>query len=114
VTVTQQNETEAVIATGLTPADRVVTTGFANLADGAKVSIGSNDQIITPDLAPRKRQVNGDGKNGERKNGDGKNGERRVKKGGDGAVSDGDQKGQTSPAPAAPAATNAPVTKSSP
>ncbi len=32
VTVTQQNETDAVIASGLTPSDRVVTTGFANLA----------------------------------------------------------------------------------
>ncbi len=119
VTVTQQNETEAVIAKGLTPADRVVTTGFANLADGAKVSIGSNDQTITPDLAPHKRQDKSDGKNGERKNGDGKNGERRAKKGGEGAISEGDQKGQAGPAPVAPAATNppvttAPVTKSSP
>src|SRR3954466_2191500 len=37
ITVIQQNETEAVIAGGLAPADRVVTTGFANLSDGAKI-----------------------------------------------------------------------------
>ena len=37
VVVTQQNETDAVIASGLSPSDRVVTTGFANLSDGAKV-----------------------------------------------------------------------------
>ena len=109
VTVTQQNETEAVIAKGLAPTDRVVTTGFANLADGSKVSIGSNDQTITPDLAPRKRRSKGEGKNGE-----GKSGERRNRKGGDAASGEGDQKGQTGPAPAAPAATSAPVTKSSP
>jgi multidrug efflux system membrane fusion protein len=55
ITVTQQTETNAVIAKGLTVQDRVVTTGFANLADGAKVSIG---QETTPeqDLAPRKRE----------------------------------------------------------
>lgn len=55
ITVTLQTETDAVIAKGLTVADRVVTTGFANLADGAKVRIG---QESTPeqDLAPQKRQ----------------------------------------------------------
>ena len=109
VTVTQQNETDAVIAKGLATTDRVVTTGFANLAEGSKVSIGSNDQTITPDLAPRKRQSKGDGKGGE-------GGERRGKKGGGQASApEGDQKGQTGPAPAAPAETTAPAaTKSTP
>jgi len=55
VTVTQQNETEAVIASGLSPSDRVVTTGFANLADGAKVIVGRDEQTPSADLAPRKR-----------------------------------------------------------
>ncbi|ABD88108.1 efflux RND transporter periplasmic adaptor subunit [Rhodopseudomonas palustris] len=84
VTVTQQNETEAVIAKGLSAGERVVTTGFANLSDGAKVSVGAGDQTLTPDLAPRKRQSKG-GAPGER---------------GKGASSEGDQKGQTGPAPA--------------
>ncbi|RTL54700.1 MAG: efflux RND transporter periplasmic adaptor subunit [Bradyrhizobiaceae bacterium] len=59
VTVTQQNENYAVIA-GISPSDRVVTTGFANLSDGAKVSVGKD---VTPeqDLAPRKRQQKGGG-----------------------------------------------------
>ncbi len=55
VTVTQQNETDAVIASGIDVKDRVVTTGFANLAEGAKVAISQNYQETTPDLAPRKK-----------------------------------------------------------
>lgn len=64
VKVTQQNEADAVIASGLEPTDRVVTTGFANLADGAKVRVGSGDQTVKPDLAPRKRERKGGGPNG--------------------------------------------------
>src|SRR6201991_3159678 len=56
VVVTQQNENDAVIASGLTTSDRVVTTGFANLADGSKVVVGKDDQTPTADLAPRKRK----------------------------------------------------------
>lgn len=56
VTVTQQNEKDAVIARGVNVGDRVVTTGFANLSDGAKVTVSSNYQAPTPDVAPRKRQ----------------------------------------------------------
>jgi multidrug efflux system membrane fusion protein len=93
VTVTQQTETEAVIAKGLSPSDRVVTTGFANLSDGSKVTVGSNDQEPTADLAPRKRGSKG--------------GERKGKRGNGSQSEGGDQKGQTGPAPAptsAPAA----------
>jgi multidrug efflux system membrane fusion protein len=86
VVVTQQNETDAVIASGLSASDRVVTTGFANLSDGAKVFIGRADQTPSADLAPRKRTRAPDAA--------GKDGERRGKKG------EGDQKGQTGPAPA--------------
>lgn len=74
VTVVQQTETDAVIDKGLSPTDRVVTTGFANLAEGSKVTIGSNSDEPTADLAPRKR--------GQRRSGEG------------------DQKGQTGPAKA--------------
>jgi multidrug efflux system membrane fusion protein len=90
VAVTQQNETDAVIASGLSPSDRVVTTGFANLADGAKVLVGKDEQTPTADLAPRKRQ----GRGGQGKDGQGKDGqgERRGKRG------EGDQKGRTGPA----------------
>jgi multidrug efflux system membrane fusion protein len=89
VVVTQQNETEAVIASGLAPSDRVVTTGFANLSDGARVIIGKSDQTPTADLAPRKKGSRGpqgndnQAKDGQGKDGQGKDGkgEHRGKKG---------------------------------
>src|SRR3981081_4534406 len=59
IVVTQQNETDAVIASGLSPADRGVTTGFSNLSDGAKVIIGKDEQTPTADLAPRKKNSRG-------------------------------------------------------
>ena len=59
IVVIQQNETDAVIASGLSPSDRVVTTGFANLADGSKVVVGKDEQTPSADLAPRKRQNSG-------------------------------------------------------
>jgi membrane fusion protein, multidrug efflux system len=55
VKVTQQNEHSAVIASGLSSDDRVVTTGFANLSDGAKVVVGDSESVPVADLAPRKR-----------------------------------------------------------
>src|SRR4051812_48550650 len=90
IAVIQQNETDAVIGSGLTPSDRVVTTGFANLADGSKVAIGGDDQTPQADLAPRKRRSSRDAQAP-------KDGERRGKKG-DGGQGEGDQKGQTGPA----------------
>lgn len=56
VTVVQQTDVEAVIGSGLSTTDRVVTTGFANLAEGSRVIIGRDDGAPTPDLAPRRRQ----------------------------------------------------------
>jgi membrane fusion protein, multidrug efflux system len=94
VVVTQQNEHDAVIASGLSASDRVVTTGFANLADGSKVIVGKDDSAPTADLAPRKKRSSRDvqGKDGQGKDGQA---ERRGKKG---AQGEGDQKGQTGPA----------------
>jgi membrane fusion protein, multidrug efflux system len=89
VTVTQQNETDAVIASGLSPSDSVVTTGFANLADGAKVVVGSEGQTPTADLAPHKRRSSRDVQG--KKEWPGKDGERRGKKGERGQ-GEGDQK----------------------
>jgi membrane fusion protein, multidrug efflux system len=97
VTVTQQNETDAVVASGLSPSDRVVTTGFANLSDGAKVLIGKDDQTPAADLAPRKKRSSRDGQgNGPAKDGQGKDGQGKgAKKGGQSA---GDQADKTGPA----------------
>ncbi len=91
VVVTQQNETDAVIASGLSTSDRVVTTGFANLSDGAKVIIGKDEQTPTADLAPRKK--------GSRAP-QGQDGQAKGAKKGQAGQSEGDQKGQTGPAPA--------------
>jgi multidrug efflux system membrane fusion protein len=91
ITVIQQNETDAVIGSGLTPSDRVVTTGFANLADGSKVIVGKDEQTPSADLAPRKRRSSRDAQ------GAGKDGERPGKKG-ESKQGEGDQKGQTGPA----------------
>src|SRR4029077_9529361 len=85
VTVTQQNEHDAVIASGLSPTDRVVTTGFANLSDGSKVIVGRDDRQPAADLAPRKRsrapqpgqkdgQKDGSAKDGQAKDGQAKDG----------------------------------------
>lgn len=104
VTVTQQNEHDAVIASGLSASDKVVTTGFANLSDGSKVIVGRDDQTPSADLAPRKRtrapdaQKKDGAKEGQKdgqKDGQGKDGEFRAKR----KSSEGDQKGQTGPAP---------------
>ncbi|OAF05732.1 efflux transporter periplasmic adaptor subunit [Bradyrhizobium centrolobii] len=113
VTVTQQNEHDAVIASGLSPNDRVVTTGFANLSDGSKVIIGRDDQTPSADLAPRKRsrgpQGNDGQKGGQAKDGQAKDGQSKDHPSTDGAKDwqerrakrmngEGDQKGQTGPA----------------
>jgi multidrug efflux system membrane fusion protein len=92
VVVTQQNETDAVIASGLSPSDRVVTTGFANLSDGAKVIVGKEEQTPAADLAPRKKGSRG--AQGNDAQGKDVQGERRGKKG-ERVQGEGDQKGQT-------------------
>jgi multidrug efflux system membrane fusion protein len=96
VVVTQQNETDAVIANGLSPSDRVVTTGFANLSDGAKVIIGREEQTPAADLAPRKKRSSRDAPGNDAQGKDAQ-GERRGKRGERGQ-GEGDQKGQTGPA----------------
>ena len=96
VTVTLQNETIAVIASGVTVADQVVTTGFANLSEGARVTISTDYQAPTPDLAPRKQQRPGGG--GGEKGQRGEKGERRGQKE-QGAAPQGGQPGGGAKAP---------------
>jgi len=40
IVVQKQDETQTVVQSGVTPPERVVTTGFARLTDGSKVTIG--------------------------------------------------------------------------
>jgi multidrug efflux system membrane fusion protein len=70
VTVVQQNEKDAVISSGVTTSDRIVTTGFANLAEGSKVTISQNFQETTPDLAPRAKGGQKGEKRGQKKQDD--------------------------------------------
>ena len=120
VVVTQQNENDAVVASGLSPSDRVVTTGFANLSDGAKVLIGTDDRAPTADLAPRKRSRSPDAKGGQGKDGQAKEGQAREGQGKDGEHrgkrerGEGDQKGQTGPAPGPASAPSGGAAKSQP
>jgi multidrug efflux system membrane fusion protein len=54
VTVAQQDETQAVVTKGLEADERVVTTGFARLKDGAKVTVTNAE--ATPEAQPAEAQ----------------------------------------------------------
>jgi multidrug efflux system membrane fusion protein len=62
VTLTQQDDVQAVIATGLRTGENVVTTGFGRLAEGTTVTVASAEEA---------GQV-GKGKGGRGKGGKGK------------------------------------------
>jgi multidrug efflux system membrane fusion protein len=55
VTVAQQDDAEAVIAAGVADRDRVVTTGFAQLTDGAAITIGTPENLDRPAGSERRR-----------------------------------------------------------
>jgi multidrug efflux system membrane fusion protein len=76
ITVQKQDETQTVISSGVTAPERVVTTGFVRLTDGAKVTISSG---ATPAAAP----AAGARQRGQRPAGDRPNGAQRQ--GGSGA-----------------------------
>jgi multidrug efflux system membrane fusion protein len=80
VTVTQQDDVRAVIGRGLEAGERVVTTGFARLADGTRVEASSAEAAgqITSDSPGPPPRGEGRGKRGE---GKGKGGEGKGKGG---------------------------------
>jgi multidrug efflux system membrane fusion protein len=57
VTVAQQDDTQAVIAAGIEEGDRAVTTGFAQLTDGAKITIGAQENLERPAGSERVRRT---------------------------------------------------------
>ncbi|MFA6264579.1 MAG: efflux RND transporter periplasmic adaptor subunit [Pseudolabrys sp.] len=72
IVVQKQDETQTVVKSGLTPPEQVVTTGFARLTDGGKVTVSSGDgkPAPAPPAATRQRgqRQNGTtGANGQRK-----------------------------------------------
>jgi len=48
VKVAQEDEHQAVIAQGIKPGDKVITTGFVNIQDGSKISLGTEGQTPGP------------------------------------------------------------------
>jgi multidrug efflux system membrane fusion protein len=65
VTVSQQDEKQTVISSGLQAGDRVVTTGFTRLADGSKIAISSREGADNPTPAQPANKSEG-GKRGKR------------------------------------------------
>ncbi len=84
ITLGQQTETQSVISQGLGAGDRIVTTGFARLRDGAQVSIGES---IDPKTAPPPGAMSKE----SRPRGEGKRGDGSARKGDSGK---GDGKGE--------------------
>lgn len=62
IVVERQDETRTVVKNGLTPPEQVVTTGFARLTDGAKVTVSSGNGAPAPTAAPQRQR-------GQRQNG---------------------------------------------
>ncbi len=56
IVVQKQDETQTVIKSGVTPPERVVTTGFARLTDGAKVAVSTGDGTPAPAAPAGQRQ----------------------------------------------------------
>jgi multidrug efflux system membrane fusion protein len=56
VTVSQQDEARAVLADGIDAGERVVTTGFAQLNDGTRITIGTQEKIERPAGSERRRK----------------------------------------------------------
>ena len=64
ITVTQQDETQAVVGKGVEPPERVVTTGFARLTDGSQVTVAAPGEPAAPAARPA---GNRSGAGGERR-----------------------------------------------
>lgn len=59
IAVQKQDEMQTVVKSGIEPPERVVTTGFARLTDGAKVAVGTGAPSAPPAAAPGARPRNG-------------------------------------------------------
>ena len=56
VTVSQQDDVQAVVTGGVTAGEQVVTTGFARLFEGAKVAVGNPDETPVPSASTEPRR----------------------------------------------------------
>lgn len=64
ITVQKQDENQTVVSKGLEPPERVVTTGFARLTDGAKVTVSTGDGT-PPAAGPARQRGQGGRKRGD-------------------------------------------------
>jgi multidrug efflux system membrane fusion protein len=71
IVVEKQDETQTVVKSGVTPPERVVTTGFARLTDSSKVTIGSDTPPAAAPNAASKRGKKPAGASGGKAPGDG-------------------------------------------
>jgi multidrug efflux system membrane fusion protein len=55
VTVAQQDDVQAVIASGIDAGERVITTGFSQLTGGARIAIGEAEDLRRPAGSERRR-----------------------------------------------------------
>jgi membrane fusion protein, multidrug efflux system len=56
VEVSQQDDAQAVLAAGVATGERVVTTGFAQLNDGTRITIGTPENLERPAGSERRRK----------------------------------------------------------
>jgi multidrug efflux system membrane fusion protein len=71
IAVRRQEERQTIVARGLEPGERVVTTGFARLTDGASVTVSGGAPGARPDNAERPAAVSQSGER-RRRNGGGR------------------------------------------
>ena len=83
VSVTQQDETQAVIASGVQPGERVVTSGFARLSGNARISVTAAEDPQSPGTRPAgpatpevRRRPEGGGRPESSGRGEGRRGQR--------------------------------------
>jgi membrane fusion protein, multidrug efflux system len=78
ITVQKQDENQTVIASGVSPGDRVVTTGFVQLTYGKAVTIGSDnaESAAGQAAAPQSGAPGAPGERGQGRRGDGQRGQR--------------------------------------
>jgi multidrug efflux system membrane fusion protein len=70
VTISQQDETQTVITSGVKTGERVATTSFNQLSDGSKVSVGAGEPGVAPNVTPPGNR-GGPGQGQRRRNTDG-------------------------------------------
>ena len=81
INVQKQDETQTVVASGVAPPERVVTTGFARLVDGGKIAIGSAEGAPAAGQGARPRTGQRPAGDGQRPAGTTQGGDQRQRGG---------------------------------